>query len=172
MTATTSPSQTTDHIVQICKERSERGVATRADWARLAEINPERAYSELKAYLQQHDSQQQVNPFEKRNAFRFTGMAAGFVVGVVFMIAWWLFAEWLHENVVTSARGWDVVTFTQYVAASLIPAFAYLGWRIDNNRNSVNQQGTDAAGSLKNASWDDLLARFDATRKAGGTRMY
>lgn len=169
MTAT-SPSQTTDHIVQICRERSERGVATRADWQRLAEINPERAYSELRSYLQVHDSEPLANPYEKRKGFRVAGMAAGFLVGVVFMIGWWLFGEWLHENVVTSTRGWDVVTFSQYVAASLLPAFAFLGWWIDNRRQSNSRQ--QGRGSLRNASWNDLLARFDATRKAGGTRMY
>ena len=172
MTATTSPSQTTDHIVQICRERSERGVATRADWERLSEINPDRAYRELKTYLQRHDSEQQPNPYQKRTGFRFAGMATGFIFGVVFMIAWWLFGEWMHENIVTSTRGWDLVTFTQYVAASLLPAFAFLGWRIDNKRNAADQQEQEDPRSLKNASWDDLLARFDATRKAGGTRMY
>lgn len=172
MTATTSPSQTTDHIVQICKERSERGVATRADWERLSEINPERAFRELKTYLQQHDSQQQANPYQQRKGFRFAGMALGFVAGVIFMVLWWLFAEFLHEHVVTSARGWDVVTLTQYIAASLLPAFAFLGWRIDSKRNAANDETKADTRSLKNATWEDLLARFDATRKAGGTRMY
>src|SRR5690554_3256429 len=148
MTATISPSQTTDHIVQICRERSERGVATRADWERLSEINPDRAYRELKTYLQQHDAQKQANPFQKRKGFRFAGMALGFVVGVVFMIVWWLIAELLHERVVTSARGWDVVTLSQYIAASLLPAFAFLGWRIDNKRNAANEEKQDAPGSL------------------------
>lgn len=172
MTATTSPSQSTDHLVQICRERSERGVATRADWERLSQINPDRAYRELKAYLLRHDSREHVNPYEKTQGFRFAGMFVGFIVGVVFMVAWWFFGEYLHEHVVTSARGWDVVTLTQYIAASLLPAFAFLGWRIDSKRNAANKQDQEAFGSLKNASWDDLLARFDATRKAGGTRMY
>lgn len=169
MTAT-SPTHATDHIVQICRERSERGVATRADWQRLAEINPERAYRELRSYLQVHDSESLANPYEKRSGFRIAGMAAGFLFGVIFMVAWWLIGEYLHENVVTTTRGWDVITFTQYVAASLLPAFAFLGWRIDNRRQSKTRQESQA--SLKDASWDDLLARFDATRKAGGTRMY
>lgn len=172
MTATTSPSQNTDHIVQICRERSERGVATRADWARLAEINPDRAYRELKTYLQRHDSQQPADPYAKREGFRFAGMFLGFLAGVVFMVAWWFFAEWLHENIVTSARGWDVVTLTQYIAASLLPAFAFLGWRMDTKRNGAKEKETVEQRSLKNASWDDLLVEFDATRKAGGTRMY
>lgn len=172
MTATASPSQTTDHIVQICRERSERGVATRADWERLSELNPDRAYRELKTYLQRHDSDQHVNPYEKRTGFRFTGMFIGFIFGVAFMVAWWFFGEWLHENVVTSARGWDMVTLSQYIAASLLPAFAFLGWRIDRKRNDSSQQEQEDRASLRNASWDDLLTRFDATRKAGGTRMY
>lgn len=171
MTAT-SPSQATDHIVQICRERSERGVATRADWQRLAEINPDRAYQELKAYLQVNSPEPPANPYEKGSGFRFAGMAGGFVVGVIFMVAWWLFGEYLHENVVTSARGWDLVTFSQYVAASLLPAFAFLGWRIDNRRRQSFQQEETERISLKNATWDELLAHFDATRKAGGTRMY
>lgn len=172
MTATTTPSQTTDHIVQICRERSERGVATRADWETLSEINPDRAYSELRTYLQRHDSQQPVNPYQKREGFRFAGMFLGFLFGVAFMVAWWFFGEWLHENVVTSTRGWDVVTLTQYIAASLLPAFAFLGWRMDSKRNAANKQEQEERVSLKNATWDELLARFDATRKAGGTRMY
>lgn len=171
MTAT-SPSQTTDHIVQICRERSERGVATRTDWQRLAEINPDRAYRELKTYLQVNTSPAAVNPYEKSDRPRLAGTVIGFVFGVLFMAGWWLFGEYLHENVVTSARGWDVVTASQYVAASLLPAFAWLGWRIDNKRQTANQQGVENPVSLKNASWDELLARFDATRKAGGTRMY
>lgn len=171
MTAT-SPSQTTDHIAQICRERSERGVATRSDWERLAEINPERAFNELKNYLQLQDSQPQVNPYENRGSFRFAGAAVGFLVGVVFMAGWWLFGEYLHENVVTSTRGWDVVTMSQYVAASLLPFFAWLGWRIDSKRQVSNQRDENTRASLKNATWDELLTRFDATRKAGGTRMY
>lgn len=171
MTVTLS-TKTTDHIVQICRERSERGVATRSDWQRLAEIDPERAYSELKSYLQVHDNQPQTNPYEQRTLFRYPGMATGFVAGVVFMAAWWLFGEFLHENVVTTARGWDVVTFSQYVAATLLPAFAFLGWRIDNRRHARNEHPSDQRVSLKNATWNELLDRFDATRKAGGTRMY
>lgn len=172
MTAT-SPSQTTDHIVQICRERSERGVATRADWQRLAELNPERAQRELRSYLQVHEADTPANPYEKRSGFRFTGLAAGFFVGVIFMVAWWLFGEYLHENVVSTARGWDVVTFTQYVAASLLPAFAFLGWKLENKRAETSDQEASAkAPSLRNATWDELLERFDATRKAGGTRMY
>lgn len=169
MTAT-SPSQSTDHIVQICRERSERGVATRADWQRLAEINPDRAYDELRAYLQVRDAEQQANPYEKRSGFRISGMAAGFIIGAIFMAAWWLIGELLHEHVVTSARGWDVVTLSQYVAASLLPAFAFLGWHLDNKRQRSSE--SEPRESLRNASWNDLLARFDATRKAGGTRMY
>lgn len=169
MTAT-SPSQTTDHIVQICRERSERGVATRADWQRLAEINPDRAYDELRTYLQVRDADQLANPYEKRQGFRFSGMAVGFVVGVIFMAVWWLIGEFLHEHVVTTTRGWDVVTLSQYVAASLLPAFAFMGWRMDNKRQ--NEKEPEPRESLRNASWNDLLTRFDATRKAGGTRMY
>lgn len=171
MTAT-SPSQSTDHLVQICRERSERGVATRADWQRLAEISPDRAYSELKKYLQVNETWSQANPYETQSGFRITGMVSGFLVGVVFMIAWWLFADWLQANVVTSARGWDLVTLTQYIAASLLPAFAFIGWRMDNKRKKTNTQDEVQRTSLKNATWDELLAKFDATRKAGGTRMY
>lgn len=170
MTAT-SPMQNTDHFVQICRERSERGVATRTDWQRLAEINPDRAYRELKTYLQLNQDEPPANPYAKAERPRIAGIAIGFVVGIAFMAAWWIFADYLQGEVVTSARGWDVVTLSQYVAASLLPAFAWLGWRIDNKRHADTDTSNNPA-SLKDASWDDLLARFDATRKAGGTRMY
>lgn len=171
MTAS-SPSQSIDHLAQICRERSERGVATRADWERLAEIEPNRAYFELRAYLRLHNDDAQPNPYEKSTGFRPRGMALGFVVGVVVMAAYWLFADWLQANVVTTARQWDVVTLTQYIAASLLPAFAYWGWRVDKNRNEEQDRSTSNTASLKRATWDELLAQFDATRKAGGTRMY
>lgn len=170
MTATSS-SQPTDHLAQICRERSERGVATRADWQRLAEINPDRAYRELRAYLLVQDAEQPVNPYEKQKGFHLSGLVKGFLIGVVFMVCWWLVGEFLHEYVVTTTRGWDLVTFTQYVAASLLPAFAFWGWRMDNKRQEEKAE-PEARASLKDATWDDLLARFDATRKAGGTRMY
>lgn len=171
MTAT-SPQQTTDHIVQICRERSERGVATRSDWQRLAEINPDRAYAELKNFLQLSEDTAAPNPYEKSEKPRLAGAAAGFLVGVVFMIAWWLFADYLQREVLTSARQWDVVTLTQYIAASLLPAFAWLGWRLDKRRHEVQNEAQTNKQTLKDATWQDLLARFDATRKAGGTRMY
>lgn len=171
MTATSS-TQPTDHIAQICRERSERGVATRSDWQRLAEMNPERAYRELRDYLQVSENTGEANPYDKSIRPRFLGVTGGFLAGVVFMVGWWLFGEYLHENVVTTNRGWDLVTFTQYVAASLLPAFAWLGWRIDAKHREENPTPAETRAPLKNATWDELLARFDATRKAGGTRMY
>jgi len=168
----TSPQQTTDYIVQICRERSERGVATRADWQRLAEINPERAYAELKSYLQVNEGQSAANPYEKPEKLRLGGAAVGFVVGIVFMAGYWLFGDYLQREVITSARQWDVVTLTQYIAASLLPAFAWLGWRLDNRRHQAHQVEQAEQQSLKNATWQDLLARFESTRRAGGTRMY
>lgn len=171
MTATSSM-QSTDHLAQICKERSVRGVATRADWERLAEINPERAHRELKAYLALNANNDAGNPYETGKPRKVAGLVIGFLVGVVVMSAWWLFGDYLHREVVTSARQWDLVTFSQYVAASLLPAFAWLGWRIENRRAAASTDATAPEVLLREASWEDLLTRFDATRKAGGTRMY
>lgn len=167
----TSPSQATDHMIQICRERSTRGVATRADWQRLAEINPERARAELISFLQTDQADAGPNPFENKGGPHI-GAAAGFVIGVIFMAAWWLFGDYLQREVITSARQWDIVTFTQYVAASLLPVFAWLGWRYDQRRTGASAESTPDYQSLSSLTWDELLARFDATRKAGGTRMY
>lgn len=169
---TTSPSQATDHFVQICRERSARGVATRSDWQRLAELNPDRAYRELKNYLQTELDAPGANPYETSGRPRVAGLTIGFLVGVVFMAAWWLFGDYLQREVITTARQWDLVTFSQYVAASMLPVFAWAGWRIESRRRSASEQEQDERVSLKNATWDELLARFDATRRAGGTRMY
>lgn len=167
-----SPQQTTDHIVQICRERSERGVATKSDWQRLAEINPDRAYTELKTFLLLNEDQSAPNPYEKSGKFRIAGAALGFLVGVAFMAAYWLFADYLLRDVITSARQWDVVTLTQYIAATLLPVFAWVGWRIDNRRYESHQVDSEERESLRGATWQELLTRFEATRKAGGTRMY
>lgn len=161
----------TDHMIQICRERSSRGVATRADWQRLADINPERARAELISFLQTSQAQVAPNPFDTKGRPH-TGLVAGFVFGVLFMAAWWLFGDYLQREVITSARQWDVVTFTQYVAASLLPVFAWLGWRYDQRRADASAESAPVQQPLSGLSWDDLLARFDATRKAGGTRMY
>ncbi len=167
----TSPSQVTDHMIQICRERSSRGVATRADWQRLAEMNPERARAELINFLQTNQDEAAPNPFDTSGRPH-TGAVAGFVIGVLFMAAWWWFGDYLQREVITTARQWDVVTFTQYVAASLLPVFAWLGWRYDQRRTNVATESEQVQQPLSTLSWDDLLARFDATRKAGGTRMY
>lgn len=171
MTVQTS-TQTTDHMIQICRERSARGVATRADWQRLAELAPDRAYRELKDYLRHSDTAMGPNPYDTSRKFRLAGTAVGFFLGVVFMAAWWWFGDYLQREVVTTARQWDIVTFTQYVAASLLPFFAWLGWRWDARHKNEVDSGQLSTAKLENASFADLLTRFDATRKAGGTRMY
>lgn len=170
MTATYS-SQSTEHLIQICRERSARGVATRADWERLAEIKPDRARMELIEFLRENPEQHIVNPYEKKPR-KHSGAFIGFLIGVVFMSAWWLFADYLNRDVVTSGKQWDLVTLSQYVVASLLPLFAWLGWRYDKNRTDENEQSEAETPRLSNASWDELLDRFDRTRRAGGTRMY
>ena len=165
----TTTAQPIDHLAQICRERSARGVATRSDWQRLASIDPERARAELIAYLRTNQPEQP-NPYQSSGRPH-TGLAVGFVVGVLFMSAYWLFGDYLHREVVSSGRQWDLVTFTMYVAATLLPVFAWLGWRHDQKRAAANE--TRAASTpLRDLEWDDLLDAFDATRKAGGTRMY
>jgi hypothetical protein len=166
-----TPHTNTDHMIQICRERSARGVATRADWQRLADIDPERARTELISFLKTSQDQAAPNPFDTKGRPH-TGLVAGFVFGMLFMAAWWLFGDYLQREVITTARQWDVVTFTQYVAASLLPVFAWLGWRYDQRRVDASTEPTPVQQPLSSMSWDDLLARFDATRKAGGTRMY
>lgn len=166
---TTSPTQSTDHMIQICRERSARGVATRADWQRLHEINPERAVRELRTFLQRNNTVEAANPFEQRPPR--SGLALGFVAGVVVMSLWWLFGAYLHANVVSTGPQWNMVTLSQYIAASLIPFFAWMGWRIDQRKHAERTEQPQSE-NLRDADWEQLLARFDATRKAGGTRMY
>lgn len=170
MTATMSP-QSTEHLIQICRERSARGVATRADWERLAEIKPKRARLELIDFLEGQSFQDSDNPFETKKR-RFAGAFIGFLVGVVFMAAWWLFADYLNREVVTSGKQWDLVTMSQYVAASLLPVFAWIGWRFDRNRDSEEEQPKAVTPKFADESWEELLAHFDKMRRAGGTRMY
>lgn len=164
-------STNTDHLIQICRERSSRGVATRADWQRLAEIHPDRARRELISYLRVNQLHAAPNPYES-NGKPHIGLVAGFVFGVVFMVAWWLFADWLQREVITTARQWDVVTLTQYVAASLLPVFAWLGWRYDQKRTVATATSPAEKQQFADTSWEELLDVFDNTRKAGGTRMY
>lgn len=171
MTATYTP-QSTEHLIQICRERSARGVATRADWERLAEIKPDRARIELREFLQENPPQEAANPYESRQARKHSGVFIGFLLGVLFMAGWWLFGDYLNREVVTSAKQWDVVTLSQYVAASLLPFFAWLGWKYDKKRVDDTEVVEDESVNLANANWNELLDQFDKTRKAGGTRMY
>lgn len=170
MTTTISPS-TVDHMTQICRERSERGVATRADWQRLAECDPIRARRELISYLET-SQQNSVNPYDHQRKPR-TGLVIGFAAGVVLMTVWWLIGDHWRNAAETTAREWDVITFTMYVAASMLPVFALIGYRWDAKRaQTETRPESTTRTSRRDASWDDLLAEFDATRKAGGTRMY
>lgn len=167
MTVST-PKQSTDHMIQICRERSARGVATRADWERLHEINPDRAKRELQSFLALEQTNPQANPFQKSPR---RGMVIGFIGGVAFMSVWWLIGAFLQARVVQTGFQWNMVTLSQYAAATLIPAFAWLGWRFDQKKQS-EVSARIPGETLRNASWEDLLSRFDSTRKAGGTRMY
>lgn len=171
MTATYTP-QSTEHLIQICRERSARGVATRADWERLAEIKPDRARIELREFLRENPTQEAANPYESGPTRKHSGVVIGFLFGVVFMAGWWLLGDYINREVVTNAKQWDVVTLTQYIAASLLPVFAWLGWRWDKKRSQDTDSIEDDSVNLTNASWDELLDLFDKTRKAGGTRMY
>ncbi len=170
-TTTTISSSNLDHMTQICRERSERGVATRADWQCLAECDPIRARSELISYLET-SQQNNVNPYDHQRKPR-TGLVLGFVAGVVLMSAWWLIGNQWRTAADTTAREWDVITFSMYVAASMLPVFALIGYRWDQRRASSNVTPEQVdKRSRRDATWDDLLAEFDATRKSGGTRMY
>lgn len=170
MTATISP-QSTEHLIQICRERSARGVATRSDWERLAEISPDRARRELISFLKLNQRSAEPNPYSNDQPHR--GLVFGFIFGVLFMAGWWYFGDFLNREVVTSGKQWDLVTLSQYIAASLLPVFAWLGWRYDKNR-AAEEEGRQEKSSpnYSEASWDELLNQFDQTRKAGGTRMY
>lgn len=169
MNTTLSPAKL-DHMSQICRERSSRGVATRADWQRLAAIDPDRARAELVNYLRTSELAA-ANPYESKGR-RHSGMAVGFFVGVVVMCAWWLFGDFLQREVVTSGKQWDLVTFSQYVAATMLPVFAWLGSRWDQKQVATTHKENRPQVSLRDATWDELLTMFDSTRKAGGTRMY
>ena len=171
MTATHTP-QSTEHLIQICRERSARGVATRADWERLAEIKPDRARIELREFLRENPPREEINPYESKKSWKHSGAVIGFLFGVVFMSAWWLFGDYLNREVVDSGKQWDLVTLSQYVAASLLPVFAWLGWRFDKKREDTAETVETESVNLSQASWNELLDQFDKTRKAGGTRMY
>ncbi len=162
-----------DHLAHICRERSERGVATRADWERLSELDADKARRELLTYLQLNQRQDAPDPYDRATRPHM-GLVVGFLIGVAFMSAYWLCADYVQRESTSSGKMWDVVTLTQYIAASLLPVFAWLGWRWDRRRASEAQEVENAPQKprLRDLTWPQLLDVFDTTRKAGGTRMY
>lgn len=159
-----------DRLLQLCLERSSRGVASRADWQHLARLDPDLAREALRRHLQQDAPVVPTdrNPYAK-NALR-PGVAVGFVCGAIAMSIIWLAMHWIQGTYVTSGEWFSRTTLVQYVAALLIPIGAWVGWRFDQHRHAPT--GSRERVSIRNAEWDELLDRFEATQRSRRTRVY
>lgn len=167
MTQPTTPDL--DLLLQRARERATHGSGSRRDWEQVAAIDAPRARQELREHLQRNSSVigGTVNPYESRP--RQIGAAAGFAIGVVLMIIVWLLMAWARNTIVTTGMQWNIATAIQYSAAALPPLCTLLAAR--HARSSQNQSPSERV-SLREASFDELLDRFEQTQRIGRTRVY
>jgi hypothetical protein len=169
----TSPSTTTlDHLVRLANDRSARGNATRRDWERVAEIDPDRAYRELRDFIRRtgHAEVSTANPYESRS--RVPGALIGFIAGVVLMIVVWIVLPYAREHWMDFGVWRDIATGAQFISTLLIPLGALLGARWSRRHNDDAATTQAAPASLRNASFDELLAIFERTQNVGRARVY
>jgi hypothetical protein len=159
-----------DTLLRTARDRSARGNATRRDWQRVAEIDPDLARRELRDFLRrtQNGTGDLANPYLRQS--RTPGALIGFLVGCVLLIALWILLPYARENWMESGVMRDIATGGQFISTLLLPLGIWLGARWDH-RNNGDQPGTPA-GLPKNASFDELLNAFDRTQHVGRARVY
>lgn len=159
------------HALRIARDRSARGNATRRDWERVAAIDPDRAYRELRDFLRRAGNAEYdpANPYERQS--RIPGAFIGFILGVVGVAVSWLVMLELQEIWADQPILRDIATGGQFLAAVLIPIGIALGARW-SRRKAV---GTDERHSLtvpSGATFDELLEIFERTQNVNRARVY
>lgn len=164
-----TPKSLLDDLVRTALERSARGNATADDWRAVADIDEERARTELSSYLRSATSSNDVNPYEKHP--RSYGTVAGFIGGALVMaIIWQWGVPWLQDAWAGIDYGPGMATTITYVAPLLLPLGAWLGTRLDRSRHSQDSPATTAPQTT--GTFEELLRRFVRFQNRSHTRVY
>lgn len=160
-----------ENALRIAQHRSARGNATRRDWERVAAIDPDLAYRELRDLLRRAGNAnfEPTNPFERQS--RIPGAFIGFLLGVLAMAIAWVILFELQDRWVTNPLLRDIATGSQFLATVLVPLGLVLGARWSRRRSTT----TETRASLtvpKGATFDNLLERFERTQNIGRARVY
>jgi hypothetical protein len=168
--STTHPDVMLDTLLRTAKDRSARGNATRRDWQRVAEIDPELARRELRDFLRrtQNGANNPANPYERGS--RKPGALIGFLIGCAVMIALWIFLPYARSNWMETGVMRDIATGGQFVSTLFVPLGTWLGARW--GRHAHAEQANDPVGLPKNASFDEMLDAFERTQHVGRARVY
>ena len=168
--STTHPDVMLDTLLRTARDRSARGNATRRDWQRVAEIDPDLARRELRDFLRrtQNGGGDLGNPFTRQS--RTPGALIGFLAGCGLLIALWLFLPYARENWMDTGVMRDLATGGQFISTLLVPLGLWLGARWDQRQ--YDDQPNTPAGIAKNASFDELLNAFERTQHVGRARVY
>lgn len=157
-------SQEITRRLHTARERTERGQATRADWLRVSELDPDVARDELDQSLRLTLSTADFarDPFAPaRLTF---GAGVGFALGLAIMLAIWLIAPPLRDRVVGQPVLPNVLTALQFGSTAIPIALAWIGAR----RRDPAEKGD----RRDNASLDELLDRLDAVQGRHRARVY
>lgn len=157
-------------LLQVARDRSARGNATRRDWERVAAVDPVLAERELAEFLRRQANAVHgtVNPYERSS--RVPGALLGFIGGVLAVAAIWLILPWIRDTYISTPIWQHVITSGQYIFTALIPAGIVLGAKWGAAHDAASP--ASRAGLPPNASFEEMLAAFEKTQHVGRARVY
>lgn len=152
------------------RDRAARGNATRRDWERVAEIDPDLACRELREFLRRHvnANHSTANPYERNPGI--SGTLVGFVIGVALVAAIWLLLPWIRDTWISTPFWQHVITSGQFIATALIPLGIFLGAKWSQKR--AGHTPSAPAGIPRDATFEELLDAFEKTQHVGRARVY
>lgn len=157
-------------LLQLARDRSARGNATRRDWERVAAVDPALAHRELAEFLRRHGNavHGHANPYER--SARVPGALLGFIGGVLAVAAIWLILPWIRDTYISTPIWQHVITSGQYIFTVLIPAGIVIGARWGAAHDAASP--ATRAGLPPDASFEEMLAAFEQTQHIGRARVY
>lgn len=159
-----------DSLLRTARDRSARGHASRRDWERVAAIDPDLAYRELRDFLRRASNAEfnPANPFERRS--RVPGTLIGFLAGVAVMLIFWTAMPYLRDQWLEYSVLRDIATGGQFLSTLFVPLGMVLGARWER-RHAPSASHTSLVPA-KGASFGELLDMFERTQNVGRARVY
>jgi hypothetical protein len=168
--STLAPDVMLDSLLRTARDRSARGNGSRRDWERVAAINPDLAYRELRDFLRRTNNAEfnPTNPFERRS--HAPGALIGFIAGAAVMVAIWAVMPYMREQWVNYPVLRDFATGGQFLSTLFIPLGMIVGARWE--RRHANADTRMSLVPAKGASFEELLDLFERTQSVGRARVY